>query len=355
MQNEIEKLLEENETLKKRLNFVEETLTTQKEVFQGVIKEMQAMSDIIARTHEVNMREHSALSIILNNMPFELLEPRKVERDWYYPTIVDAEKTIQKIIDEKKSIARFGDGEFETIFGNYRHKFQCADEKLGSRLKEVLQSETPNLLIGIADNYGNLDKYTDSVRDGIRVYLQLEVRKKHLEVLSKNKMYYDAYMSRPYIVYRDNKTNAPRKRFEHLRKIWDNKNVIMIEGEQTRLGVGNDLFDNCKSIRRILAPAVNAYERYDEILQEALKKGEENVLFLLAVGPSAGVFAYDLTKAGFQAVDIGHVDVEYEWMLQGTGERGKIAYKYTNEIPGDENAEEIHDPIYESQIIAKFL
>lgn len=354
MQNEIERLVEENENLKKRLNSVEEVLTTQKEVFQDVIKEMQAMSDVIAKTHEVNMREHRALSIILNNMPFELLETRKVDRDWYYPTIVDAEQTIQKIIDEKKSIARFGDGEFETIFGNFRHKFQLADEKLGNRLKEVIQSEQPNLLIGIADNYGSLDKYTDLARDGIRVYMQIEVRKKHLKILSKDRIYYDAYMSRPYILYRDNKTDAPRKRFEHLRGIWENRNVIMIEGDQTRLGVGNNLFDNCKSIRRILAPAINAYERYDEILQEALKNGEENDLFLLAVGPSAGVFAYDLTKVGFQAVDIGHVDVEYEWMLQGTGERGKIAYKYTNEIPGDEKAEEIHDPIYESQIIAKF-
>ena len=53
-------------------------------------------------------------------------------------------------------------------------------------------------------------------------------------------------------MYKDNLTDAPRKRFDTLKKIWENKNIIIVEGSQTRLGVGNDLFANTKSIRRIL-------------------------------------------------------------------------------------------------------
>jgi len=42
--------------------------------------------------------------------------------------------------------------------------------------------------------------------------------------------------------------------FKKLKKIWDGKDIIIIESEKSRLGVGNDLFDNTKSIKRILCP-----------------------------------------------------------------------------------------------------
>ena len=78
----------------------------------------------------------------------------------------------------------------------------------------------------------------------------------------------------------------------------------------SRLGVGNDLLDNAKSIKRILGPSRQAFSKYDEILDEA-KKLDKDVLILLALGPAATCLAYDLHKLGYQAVDIGHVDVEY--------------------------------------------
>lgn len=35
----------------------------------------------------------------------------------------------------------------------------------------------------------------------------------------------------------------------------------------------------------------------------------------ILLDPTATVLAYDLAVQGFQAVDINHVDVEYEWFL----------------------------------------
>ena len=40
-----------------------------------------------------------------------------------------------------------------------------------------------------------------------------------------------------------------------LKKIWEQKDVVIIQGETSRLGVYNDLFDNIKSIERILCPS----------------------------------------------------------------------------------------------------
>lgn len=51
-----------------------------------------------------------------------------------------------------------------------------------------------------------------------------------------------------------------------LRSIWDGRDVLIVEGELSRIGVGNDLFDGCHSIHRILCPKTNAFNRYDEIL-----------------------------------------------------------------------------------------
>ena len=50
--------------------------------------------------------------------------------------------------------------------------------------------------------------------------------------------------------------------------------VLLVEGEKSRLGVGNDLFENTGSVKRILCPSENAYEKYDEILKEILKEAE---------------------------------------------------------------------------------
>lgn len=272
---------------------------------------------------------------------------------YHFPIIKSAEETVEEIITCKKSMARFGDGEFSQIVKVNRQKFQKLDERLGNRLEEVLHSSHPDMLIAIANNYGSLQDYTESAADAIRIYMAVgETRKQHMELLECDRVYYDAYVSRPYVMYQDHMTEAPKKRFERLKDIWRGRNVIIVEGAQTRMGVGNDLMDDAESVMRILGPAVNSFDCYDAILKTSLAHAKEGVLFLIAMGPAAGVLAYDLTVEGYQAIDIGHLDLEYEWFLAGKGERVPVPYKYNNEVEGDEWAEELQDPVYEGQIIA---
>lgn len=285
------------------------------------------------------------------NLKYEISDPRDKKEMVFYPYIVSRKETIQKIIEERKSIARFGDGEFSCIANIDRQKFQKNDEKLSERLNQVLHSTHPDLLIAIADNYGNLEKYTDHAADGIRFYMTDETRSIHRELLELERVYYNAYITRPYVMYRDNQTEAPKLRFEMLKKIWANRKIVIIEGSQTRMGVKNDLFESAANIKRILAPAINSFQCYDKILEAALKLGENEILYLIAMGPAAGVLAHDLTLNGYQAIDIGHVDLEYEWYLTGKGERVPIPYKYNNEYKDGNKVEDINDPDYEKQII----
>ena len=74
---------------------------------------------------------------------------------------------------------------------------------------------------------------------------------------------------------------------------------------------------------------------------------------ILCMGPAAGVVAYDIYKAGYQALDIGHVDLEYEWYLGGNGSRCEVKNKYNNEFPGGDIVEDVEDEEYLRQIICR--
>lgn len=267
-----------------------------------------------------------------NNAPFELLTDQ-TENGYWYPKVRSIDEAIDLMVNQHMSMARFGDGEFSAIEGRVRHKFQSEiDEKLGQRLLEVLNSDESNLIIGIANNYGNLDAYTEQSKREIRRYLQPSVRKEHLQILSPDKTYYDAYVTRPYVMYSDNQTDAPKSRFKALKAIWQDRDCVIVEGMQTKVGEGNDLLNNARSIERIIGPAENAFNEYERILEECLRQPKEK-LFLLALGPTATVLAYDLSRAGYQAIDIGHLDLEYEWFLRGEGVRVEVPGKYNNELP----------------------
>ena len=172
-------------------------------------------------------------------------------------------------------------------------------------------------------------------------------------LFDKNKTYYSQSITRFYLDYKDN--TGVDKYIQKLKKIWDKKDVLIIEGEKSRLGVGNDLFNNMKSIKRIICPSVNAFKLYDKILNAALKV-DKNKLILLALGPTATILAYDLYKAGYQVIDVGHVDIEYEWYLRNATNKIKIENKFVNEAKkGKKNIKDIKDKNYYNQIIEKIL
>jgi len=90
-------------------------------------------------------------------------------------------------------------------------------------------------------------------------------------------------------------------------------------------------------------PPENSFDYYDIIFNEAVKI-EKRKLILIVLGPTATILAYNLHNVGYQAIDIGHVDIEYEWFLRNATEKIKIENKYTNEVKGgNDNIEYIYD------------
>ncbi|HBI61847.1 MAG TPA: glycosyl transferase family 8 [Lachnospiraceae bacterium] len=284
--------------------------------------------------------------ILYSNFGYEFAAKLQGE-NYVFPKILSRHKAVDKIVNCGCSMSRFGDGEFEVMLGRNRAIFQKYDYDLSKRLLEILRCKQEGLIIGIADNYGDLSCYTMDAANGIRQYLTESVRKEHMKLIDLEKTYYDAYMTRPYIMMRD-KTHAEDE-FNRLKQIWEQREVVIIEGEYTRMGVGNDLFANCKSIERIICPSEHAWSFYGQILGEA-KKINTRKLVLISLGATATVLAYDLHRMNYQAVDIGHIDQEYEWFLRGVMQRVHLRGKYVHEVTGGRNVIDTYCEEYEQQI-----
>lgn len=261
--------------------------------------------------------------------------------------IVDAEGTLDKIIKDGCSISRFGDGELDLIFRKSL-KFQDYNDELSKKLIDVIKSSGKNHLVCIPYTLKDINIFNEYGKKWWSENLNNN-RYKWLSLLSRGVIYYDAFISRFYMEVKDK--NRSEAIITKWKKVWDERDIVIIEGRYSRLGVGNDLFKNSKSIQRILCPKENAFEKYEEILN-ACKFIKKDKLILIALGPTATILAYDLCLLGYQALDIGHLDIEYEWYNIRASEKKAILNKYVNEVDGNKvNLELLTNESYYKEII----
>ena len=268
--------------------------------------------------------------------------------------VMDINDTLSEL-EKGKSMARFGDGEMELIKGN-SIGFQKANERLAKRLTQVLLSNhDENCMICVPDALVNFDNITDQsldhwVRNMFVHYSDWQ------QYLSTEQIYGTTNVTRCYMRYKD-KSNC-LDWFQRLKKTWSDSKVILVEGEKSRIGIGNDMLDNASSVVRVLCPAENAFDKYDEIFNYVLSIADQHDIVLLALGPTATILAYDLSHKGIRALDIGHCDVEYSWCKLGVTKKVALTGKYVNndEVDGGANfIKDVDDQNYQLQIIRKIL
>ena len=256
------------------------------------------------------------------------------------------DETLDYILEHQSSIARFGDGEAAIMLGQSIN-YQKYDPKLAEELKFIFNQESnPTLIIGLQEGLKNRFSFVPDALAFWRQYLE-DYEEFYLEYC-KNSWYGSTFISRPYIDFLD-KSKA-KSQFEKLKKLWEGRDIIIVEGYASRSGVGNDLFDGAKSIKRIICPSRHAYDKKDEIM-EAIMNHADGRLVLLMLGPTAKVLAYELAIKGMQAIDIGHVDSEYEWMQMGAENKVLLHNKHTAEFNLDTEIELADDEAYLSQVV----
>jgi glycosyltransferase family protein len=276
-------------------------------------------------------------SYILRLINFSLLVLNR------YPNVLNSYESVNVIVEKRLSVSRFGDGELNIIKGT------GYDSELARRLVEVLRSNDPGIAICIPDVFKDRSRLTDSARKFWfdQVLNNLFQWNKYT---INNKSYLDALFTRFYMDLND-KEKLPESSVNLLKKIWDKYDLLIIEGAGSRLGYQNDLFVNAKSIKRILCPAENAFSKYNQIL-ELSEKYAKDKLVLIALGMTATVLAYDLARKGFRAIDLGHIDIEYEWYKMKATKKVPVKYRYMNEVSVRE-FDELKDMAFTSQILAE--
>lgn len=269
-----------------------------------------------------------------------MLHEKKLIKNKLHVNEID--QTIDKLIHSEESFVRFGDAEIRIIEGNTT-KFQDYDPALAERLYEILQYKQEHILVGIPDIFDSLGQYTDKSKSFWMEHLFFS-RKTYLKYCNVDKVYENAFFSRLYYIYKDKEQSG--KWFGRVKEIWKNKEIVIVEGEGTHTGVGNDLIDTAASVERIICPSLNAYLRYIEIRQ-ACFTFERDKLFLLALGNTAKLLVSDLTREGYRAIDIGNLDIEYEWYLRKDDKKGEVK---KHSIVGVEANKEAGYDAYLSQV-----
>lgn len=226
--------------------------------------------------------------------------------------ILTTEQCLQEL-KNGKSIARFGNAELDLIIGKSL-SFQEPNPKLTTRLKQILQSEQDFCMIGIPDEINKFENLTEE-SEHFWIDYMYKTRKIWLKYLHPTMQYCTSNLSRLYIRRKDH-SNC-EKYFSMIKDIWKDKNVLICESSETKTGIGNDLLSECNSIKRIICPAEDSFNQYDTILAK-LKQEPKDTVILTVLGPTATLLAYDLASEGYQALDIGHLDTEYELYIRNS-------------------------------------
>lgn len=256
--------------------------------------------------------------------------------------------TLNYVMAHNSSVARFGDGEMDIITG-HSIPYQDYDENLANELKNIISSESyESLVVCLSDVFERLDRYNQSAVDFWKQHLNHNYV--YYKNLCKAPWYGSTFISRPYMDLVDK--SLSNMYFKNIKNLWDKRDILIVEGVNSRSGVGNDLFDNANSVERIICPSKNAYSKINEI-ESLIKKHAENKLVLLILGPTAKVLAKRLSIKKIQAIDMGHIDSEYEWFKMKATSKVKLDHKHTAEHNFDENITFIEDDAYNSQIVER--
>ena len=271
-----------------------------------------------------------------------------------HPKVMSKKSTILYIIKNKCSISRFGDGEINLILKK-EMLFDKNNDVNQQRMIEAFACRNANLLVCLTSaincKFINMEK--KSYLYNLEYFtVNYSSFKKNIDFKYK---YGDATLTRFYLSNKFKKERKISKYVSLVKEMWDQRNIIFIEGSDSKLGMGCDLFDNAKSIRRIVCPNKNCLDIADTIESEIIKFAKPDDLIVFALGPCATYLSYKLTiKKNLQCLDLGHIDIEYIWWTNKAKNKVSIEGKHAAEAHTSETIKiDIDYQKYFSQIVSK--
>ncbi len=229
-------------------------------------------------------------------------------------------ESIKKIIDERISISRFGDGEFFHLFNdNYNNSSgrQKCSKEIKKKLEIIINSNSENLMVcisGFLAEDKQIDEYYKDYSNYMKNFIKKTLKKINSKYpLLKDKIFYSAEITR---ITNSNYDNEIVELFD---KYFSCNDFVFIGNKMVIKLIKQKFIDKFKSIKFIEVKKKDAYKDYDEI-KDSILKYDNNNIFLLAIGITATILAFDLSKIGYIGVDIGH----YFELLDKRNKRLKI-------------------------------
>ena len=271
---------------------------------------------------------------------------------------MSSSETINHILQTNCSISRFGDGELKLMQGKAM-PFEDPTQENAGLLRKAFATSDPRVLICLTKIFDIRShcEFTSSARYYYKNLL-LANYEDYRRFFNFKYRYGNALITRFYLDNKDKRNATIHKRIAELKRLWDQRNIIFVEGMYSKLGVGNDLFDNAKSIRRIICPERGALQ-YRKIIESAIVKAyRKDDLIILALGPAASYLSAIVPiKYGIQCLDLGHIDVEYIWWVAKVDKKTLIEGKHAAEakVNPNESAIVLNADLseYQAQIIDK--
>lgn len=211
------------------------------------------------------------------------------------------EQTIDEILYHNKSIVRFGDDVFDFLLGiglyfnNWRQKY---NPSLALRLREVLSSSIPNLLVCFNPEFILKTKIEfEAMGIGEQYHFWT-----HSRVFLKDYIHSEQSYGSALSFQERYNTNIPYdKLVNHLKT----KHLVIVASNISR-------FNNQQlgiTTQYVNAPSSDAWSEYETIMQKVyscvVKIPKSDVLVLTSLGPTSKVMVYDLAKVGYTAWDTG--------------------------------------------------
>lgn len=206
-----------------------------------------------------------------------------------YPAVIDEFDTLE-LICQGRSIARYGDGEFNLVRGG-----NCVSQRLtpGIRpeLERILRWKNPSLLVAIP----RLDRRSPKNVNWAKLAPHYEPHLNH------GKDYYSAFVTRP--------DSAPwigtKEYFDKIETLWAGKDITMVYGSARSLSHDFPPMRSARSITVVHAEYAHAYDDINALMDGVRDAGNHTVL--LMCGPTATCMAARLDEESFHAIDLGHI------------------------------------------------
>lgn len=262
------------------------------------------------------------LNLVEDKYFYELMD----EKIWK-PQILDVPSAVKKILDSGKSFCRLGDGECQLMMGRHIN-FQEYDVELAEKLKQILSDDETDCCVGIPRYYwyplDDVERNTNEYHKRYYIFNIPPYRKFYNEHLSRKKFYIDAclggYMSQKSLQFCE-------ERFDLLKTLFRGKKLVFVAGETVFRDITYDFFAEAAEKKFISAPRINAWKFFAQIMELCLTYPKDYT-FVLILGPTATVLAYELSKHGYTAYDVGHLAKDYDAFMKGADRSADAIAKF---------------------------